>query len=175
MAGIREVLAAAWLRWSSEWHLLALKLTQNGADADDAVSEAMRRTIERNPSLSSERHARNYVRQVIRNVVANTYKRRRTQKALLENIGRSQPGDTPTVLDAFIAADESARIGAIVNETLAEMDDTLREAFDLYYAPEEEMTFRDVAEAQDVSVRTAYKRVQDALDLLANAIEEDLE
>lgn len=175
MAGIREILAAAWLRWSEEWYLLALRLTHDTADAEDAVSEALRRTLRADPELSSSRHARNYVARAIRSVVAATYEKRKRRRVLLEEFRHEHTGETQTPIDDFIAAEDAARVKDVMESALAAMTHEVRQALTLYYDPDEERTFRDVAELQEVSVRTAYKRVQSGLDLVAKAIEEDLE
>ena len=169
------MLEAAWLRWSGEWYLYALKFTQNDADADDAVSEALRRTLRADPSLSSAHHAKNYVRRAIRSVAAATHEKRKRRRVLLAEFRRSQPGEAKGPLELFVAGEESARIKNIVQGVLAAMNPELREAVELYYDPRKKMTFRDVAEAQGVSVRTSYKRVQAGLDLIARAIQDDRE
>ncbi len=165
------LLEAAWERWRADWYFYALRITHNAADAEDAVGEALRRTLSANPTLVSPRHARNYVAQAIRSVAAAMHKRRQQRSTFLEDLRRSPPATEQALFEHTVATEEAERLRSIMRRALAEMEPTLREAVELYYDPAGVATFRDVARAQGVSVRTAHKRVVAGRRLIAKVIE----
>jgi RNA polymerase sigma factor (sigma-70 family) len=87
---LRTALAAVLHRNSPKWMRISRKILKNKEDAEDVLSEAVRRMLKRGPSFSSQEHMRMYMGRVVSNTAFEFYKRRknerRRQAPILEDI-----------------------------------------------------------------------------------------
>jgi RNA polymerase sigma-70 factor (ECF subfamily) len=169
----RSLMRATWLKRSSDWWRLAFALSRNSADAEDLVNEAVRRTLEIEPRLRSERDVHNYVRAAIRNGWLNTSRKRKHERQLHQKVELVAKSPVCSALNAYLEVERQLRFQELVDEVLEKMEPEIRRAGFLYLLADSTLLLRQIAEIQGVSVTTAHDRVRRAARMLAAALESE--
>jgi len=174
-SGLRQLITDAWHHWGQEWQRYARSLTRNRSEAEDVVSEALLRTLAADPPITTEREAYRYVLRAIRNTFFSQRARRNTRRKLLAELKAQVSATTPDPLRVVVAARSDERLRWAVRRALAELDDELFEALDLYYNSTPPLTFREVAGRLGISLGLAHKRVHKATAQLNIALMDETE
>jgi len=87
---IKIALAAILHRNSPKWLNISRAILKNKEDAEDVLSESVRRMLKRGRSFPSSEHMRKYMNRVVRNTALEFYNRRKRERRryaqILENI-----------------------------------------------------------------------------------------
>jgi RNA polymerase sigma factor (sigma-70 family) len=164
---------AFWTLWDlHKGHLYHLCLWQMGGvreDAEDALSRAMLRALEKLPNSACKiENFRAWLSRLTLNLCVDMHRERRRQVRRLESFENAQPGSN----DRLLAADtDSPEQGLINREVFAyvctAVDDLplrLREPFVLRFF--QEMDYREIADCLILSTDNVRKRIQQARDIL---------
>ncbi len=168
---LRSLLQVAWRKRFSDWLRFAVSLTQNEADAEDLVDEAVVRTLRAEPDLKSESDVHGYILTAIRNT-SNKWARAREQRhSLLLELRNQGQEPASSALQELIEAELQAQIDDAVERALEKMPAENREAFGLYITEDPRLTLKEIAERQKTSRTTAHRRVQAVLRVIADKLE----
>jgi RNA polymerase sigma-70 factor (ECF subfamily) len=164
---------AFWMLWDlHKGHLYHLCLWQMGGvreDAEDALSRAMLRALEKLPNSACKiENFRAWLSRLTLNLCVDMHRERRRQVRRLESFENAQPGSN----DRLLAADtDSPEQGLITREVFAyvctavdDLPKRLREPFVLRFF--QEMDYREIAECLILSTDNVRKRIQQARDIL---------
>jgi RNA polymerase sigma-70 factor (ECF subfamily) len=172
---------AFWMLWDLyKGPLYRLCLWQMGgvqADAEDALSRAMLRALEKLPTNACKiGNCKAWLNRLTLNLCIDMHRERSRQVRRLESIESSRPGASHRVP----ASMESPEEGLINREVLAHLykavDDLpprLREPFVLRFF--QEMDYRDIAECLSLSPDNVRKRIQQARDILREELSQFLQ
>jgi len=161
----------AWLRY-------ARRLVTNEADAEDVVQDAARDSLRANPEVESAQHANAYMFAVIRSKSHRHSRQRGVDSSDSAHWRRSQTHEAsaPSSADIAIQAEdeeEDQRLLELAKQGISTLPDEPREALELLFFHQPQMTLREVAEMKGVSISTVHRRVARALDAL-RAIDETI-
>jgi RNA polymerase sigma factor (sigma-70 family) len=83
---LKTTLAAILHRNSQKWIQMSTAILKNREDAEDALSEAVRRMLKRGRAFSSQEHMRMYMGRVVSNTTFELYKRRKRERRQYDNV-----------------------------------------------------------------------------------------
>lgn len=145
--------------WSAA-RAIAFARLRNDADADDAVQESFVKAYTRLDTLTDPRKFRAWLFTIVRNTSTSLLRKRRD--------------DVPIKEDDAVSAPDPGRdeMRAMVRQQLDTLDEPYREVLLLrYYGG---LKVREIADALDISVEAAKKRLQRARDALGSAMAKEL-
>ncbi|HWN98185.1 MAG TPA: RNA polymerase sigma factor, partial [Blastocatellia bacterium] len=163
---------AFWVLWDlHKGHLYHLCLWQMGGvreDAEDALSRAMLKALEKLPNNACEiENFKAWMRRLTLNLCVDMHRERSRQVRRLESIENSLPGAS----DRVVADTASPEKGLVNREVFAHvcsavesLPPRLREPFVLRFF--QEMDYREIAECLILSTDNVRKRIQQARDIL---------
>jgi RNA polymerase sigma factor (sigma-70 family) len=164
---------AFWMLWDlHKGHLYHLCLWQMGGvreDAEDALSRAMLRALEKLPNNACKiENFRAWLSRLTLNLCVDMHRERRRQVRRLESFENAQPGANERLLAADIDSPEEGLINrevfAYVCRAVDDLPQRLREPFVLRFF--QEMDYREIAEYLILSTDNVRKRIQQARDIL---------
>jgi RNA polymerase sigma-70 factor (ECF subfamily) len=145
--------------WNAMYRLV-YRLTGNGPDADDLTQETFVRALARREAFQPGTNLRAWLMRIASNVFFDLERRRKTARAvpLDENLAR---GDGPEAGPA-----EQAELSEVLAAAIAQLPETQRVVFLL--RSQEELSFREIAAALDLTEETArWHMLQARRQLLA--------
>lgn len=161
----------------SVWWRYALTKTRKIEDADEAVQDALFRTLRAAPEVESEEEANRYIWSVIRRTSVKTVgaeSNRVRGRVIVEDKLRAPDqsmGWSP--LDALIEAErrdfEKVTFERVMQEFI-KLPEEVREAVEWHVLREPPMRLREIAKLQGVAISTVHNRVNRGLRQLARAI-----
>ena len=164
---------AFWMLWDlHKAHLYHLCLWQMGGvreDAEDALSRAMLRALEKLPNNARKiENFRAWLSRLTLNLCVDMHRERRRQVRRLESFENALPGSNDRLLAADTDSPEEGLINrevfAYVCRAVDELPQRLREPFVLRFF--QEMDYREIAECLILSTDNVRKRIQQARDIL---------
>lgn len=164
---------AFWMLWDlHKGHLYHLCLWQMGGvreDAEDALSRAMLRALEKLPTNARKiGNFRAWLSRLTLNLCVDMHRERRRQVRRLESFENAQPGSADRMLAADNGSPEQGLINrevfAYVCRAVDDLPRRLREPFVLRFF--QEMDYREIAERLILSTDNVRKRIQQARDIL---------
>ncbi|HEX5732703.1 MAG TPA: RNA polymerase sigma factor [Blastocatellia bacterium] len=163
---------AFWTLWDLyKGHLYRLCLWQMGgvqADAEDALSRAMLRALEKLPNNACKiRNCKAWLNRLTLNLCVDMHRERKRQVRRLESIDNSLPGASERVLAKMESPEEgliNREVFAYVCSAVDDLPPRLREPFVLRFF--QEMDYREIAECLILSTDNVRKRIQQARDIL---------
>ncbi|MGH8201131.1 MAG: sigma-70 family RNA polymerase sigma factor [Steroidobacteraceae bacterium] len=143
-------------------------LTENRADAEDVVQEAMVRALRYFPSFRGE-SSRAWILQIVRNTAYGALKAKRGERVVMSACTAETSGleDVPDLADGpekmLIRSEELSRVDAMIARLPIELRETLllREL--------EELSYREIAQVTATPIGTVMSRLWRARQLLAKA------
>lgn len=162
-----------WMLWDlHKGHLYHLCLWQMGGvreDAEDALSRAMLRALEKLPNNACKiENFRAWLSRLTLNLCVDMHRERRRQVRRLESFENALPGSNDRVLAADADSPEEGLINremfAYVCRAVDDLPQRLREPFVLRFF--QEMDYREIAECLILSTDNVRKRIQQARDIL---------
>ncbi|MFY9611560.1 MAG: sigma-70 family RNA polymerase sigma factor [Blastocatellia bacterium] len=164
---------AFWRLWDlHKGHLYHLCLWQMGGvreDAEDALSRAMLRALEKLPNNACKiENFRAWLSRLTLNLCFDMHRERRRQVRRLESFENALPGSNDRLLADDTDSPEEGLINrevfAYVCSAVDELPERLREPFVLRFF--QEMDYREIAECLILSTDNVRKRIQQARDIL---------
>ena len=163
---------AFWMLWDLyKGHLYRLCLWQMGgvqADAEDALSRAMLRALEKLPNNACKiGNCKAWLNRLTLNLCVDMHRERKRQVRRLESIENSLPGASDRLPSGMDSPEEgliNREVFAYVCSAVDELPPRLREPFVLRFF--QEMDYREIAECLILSTDNVRKRIQQARDIL---------
>jgi len=165
---LRSTLAAILHRNSPKWIRISKAILKNKEDAEDVLSEAVRRMLIRGRPFSSPEHMRMYMGRVVSNTALDLYKRRkreRRQYASIKNnaISMSEVESSKSLRPDFIMEEEERYAERedrlmILRRGLEELPSHQYEAIRLAVLGNNGMTFRDMESTSGIPRATLRYR-----------------
>jgi len=164
------------------WWGYALFRLGRREDADDALQDAMLRTMHANPNLGSDEEVVAYMWTVLRttsihSVRAHRLKLRPEPFDEHADAGRTEER-TETPLDRLLAAEEDdhgEEMRRLADKYLKALPEPLRICVELHVLAEPPMRYREIAKKLGIGKSTVGDRVNKGIDLLAQAVAQDLD
>ena len=160
------------------WWRYAISGVRRPEDADDAVQDAVLRTLRAQPELESDEEVSRYVWAVVRTTsVPLIGKSRDAQPESFDEEEHSRPDreSSCSPLEILLGTEEAekrARILAAALSELTRLPKNLRQAIELHVLREPPLLLREIAEIQSVAVSTVHHRIDRGVERLAVAISE---
>ncbi len=147
------------------WCRYAMSRLRRREDAEDAVQDAVVRTLRANPQLNSYEQARRYIWTVLRRTSVRVVGISRSRTMPLEEEAAAAPdcSYSRSPLDIALAkeaAEEKARVLEFALSGLDELSEERRQAIELLVLQDPPLKLREVAEMQGVAISTVHNRVQ---------------
>lgn len=164
---------AFWMLWDlHKGHLYHLCLWQMGGvreDAEDALSRAMLRALEKLPNNACKiENFRAWLSRLTLNLCVDMHRERRRQVRRLESFENALPASNERLLAADSDSPEEGLINrevfAYVCKAVDDLPQRLREPFVLRFF--QEMDYREIAECLILSTDNVRKRIQQARGIL---------
>jgi RNA polymerase sigma factor (sigma-70 family) len=174
-ADCTEILEKAWLQRFPRWRSYAAAILGNREDAEEAVQEAVARTLRARPSLCTEQDAHNYVLTAVRTAALQLISRRRRSVPLGEPERAAKEGGAESPLRRVLDAEARGRSRQLQDHALAQLDalrPEQRQVIELLLLREPPMKLREVAAIQEAAISTVHSRLQAALRFLGRRLRE---
>lgn len=163
----------------SVWWKFALSRTKGTDLADDAVQDAIFRTIKAEPDVESEEEAYRYISTVVRTTsvktVGATYRPTRTTELIEERLPAREQEFGRSPLDVLLDAERQSDRDNLYERVMREfqqLPEELQQAVELHVMREPPMRLREIAQVQGVAISTVHDRVNRGLRVLGQAIVE---
>lgn len=151
-----------------------LSRTSGAADADEVFQETWFRVIRKIDSYR-ERNFGGWLVRIARNIIIDKARRRKPDMSL-----DAAPAEGGTLADVIPGNDpgprrriETSDLGRTISEAVAGLPDEQREVF--LMRVEADLSFKEIARAQRVSINTALARMQYALAKLRPLLKDEYE
>jgi len=181
---LRTTLAAIINRDSPKWIRLGAAILKNREDAEDVLSEAVRRMLKRGQSFSSQEHMRMYMCRVVNNTAVEFYKRRKRERRqyapILENITQKPAAEQSDSFRPDLIMEEEERYAEhqdrlrILRSGLEELPAHQYEAIRLTVLNNCGMTHRDIESASGIPRTTLRFRYVQGLRALRKYMTREL-
>jgi len=167
--GDRRALRRLYEKYRTDLYTVALSLIQDVHTAEDCLQDVFVRLAEAAAELEIRHNLRGYLISSVANRARDRLRRKLRIKSKLldqpEGFGCSVSATDP--VKVLIDREESARIF----NTLTQLSYTQREVFVLHV--QAGMKFREIAELQDVSIKTVLSRYRYGIERLQALLERD--
>lgn len=173
----RQLIAKATSRWLSRWRGYALTLTGNLHDAEEAVQEALARTLNARPPLKSEEEANRYVITAVRTAAIQVLRFRSRHHQLDETRPLwARPGTSPLQVVLTAEADQrQEELQELALRHLKRLKPEQRQVVELLILREPPLKLRQVAEIQSAPISTVHSRLKAAVEKLGRRMREETE
>ena len=163
--GDRRALHRLYEKYRTDLYTVALSLIQDVHTAEDCLQDVFVRLVEVAADLEIRRNLKGYLISSVANRARDRLRKKTKLSERTENIGCSVCATDPVKI--LIDREESAR----VFNTLMRLPYDQREVFVLHV--QAGMKFREIAELQSVSVKTAISRYRYGIEKLQALLERD--
>lgn len=169
---VADAVLRAWVARRGRWELYARRITRNGADAEDAVQDAVARTLSADPDLEDETQANRYVLSAVRTSALGVIdKRRRYASTDVEAIEGSHDHRTAqSLMEAEERRQQLRELKKKSLECLAQLKPEEREAIEMLVMREPPLKIREAAEIQGVPISTVYSRMRQGIRKIGERI-----
>ena len=159
VAGEREALDELFRRYRLVAYRVAHRLLGNEADALDAVQDAFVKALVHLPSFQGRSSFKTWMLRVVSNAALDLGRQRGRREALsLDGLGPTYREECEPILQPNPARDlERQDLRRKLQEALAQLPAAQRQTFVLH--AEAELSYREVAEALDISIGTVMSRL----------------
>ena len=173
---LKTALAAILHRNSPKWMKISRAILKNREEAEDVLSEAVRRMLRRDRSFPSREHIRKYMNRVVSNTALEFYNRRKRERRqyaqILENIMTKSAEERADALRPDFIMEEEERYAeqedrlALLRRGLEELPAHQYEAIRLIAFSNNGSTFRDAESASGIPRATLRYRYMQGMRAL---------
>ena len=163
--GDSRALRRLYEKYRTDLFIVALSLTHDVHAAEDCLQDVFARLAEGATDMEIRRNLKGYLISFVANRARDRLRRKKRPLDKAEGFGCSADAADPVKI--LIDCEESARL----LNTLMKLPYEQREVFVLHV--QGEMKFREIAELQNVSIKTAQSRYRYGIEKLQSLLEED--
>ena len=173
---LKTALAAILHRNSPKWMKISRAILKNREDAEDVISEAVRRILRRDRSFPSHEHIRKYMGRVVNNTALELYNRRKRERRqytqILENIMTKSAEEQADALRPDFIMEEEERYAeqegrmTLLRRGLEELPAHQYEAIRLIAFSNNGSTFREAESASGIPRATLRYRYMQGMRAL---------
>ena len=171
-SAINAVMLRAWAAHRHRWKRFARRFTKNGADAEDAVQDAVTRTLRADPTLANEAETNRYVLSAVRTSALRVLEQRR-RYPIIEIPEAACPQDNSTALSLMEAEELRQEIKTLKKKALdclERLNPEQRQAIELLVLREPPLKLREVSEVQGVAISTVHSRLREGIRKIGSEI-----
>jgi RNA polymerase sigma factor (sigma-70 family) len=160
------------VRWSPKLLGVGLKKCHgNRADAEDAIQEALLRTLDKHPGFRGLRKPLAYICRVMLNEATDSLSEAQQFVSFNKESELPTASIEPDVVTALLRSDRDERRTQVLWEAYDNLSASERETIDLRVLTVPRWTFDEIAVLQGTAKSTAKRRYDRALDKLGKALE----
>lgn len=175
----RDLVAAAVEQNREIWVRMAIRITHNRQDAEDAVHEAVTRVLAGSGNLPDADSAGRYLTRSVSHCAIDRVRARGRLTSFAES--PDEPGPRPTSVDADqesrLLASEAAKLEARklkrILRALSGLPDKQRQAVEMFILRDPPLKLREASEETGAPISTLHSRLKAALENLRQILSEN--